>query len=92
MEAGNLNDIPLNDKVVQVYLDNDEKSLIQKGSLSKTQILYSKNGDGKSKTYNENGSNRASEKIDLVLESISRDCEASPPASLKSQNLDWQKR
>ena len=70
-----------NDKVVRVYLDNDDKSLIQKSN--KTQYLFSKNNNENKSTNtsynnNENGSTKT-EKIDLALESISRDCEPSPP-------------
>ena len=116
--ANALNDVSSTEKVVRVYLDNDEKSLIQKGPLNnKSQFLFNKSNENKPASLsvsnrsacssghfklrlanqlllfqcNENGSTKT-EKIDLVLESISRDCEPSPPATLKSQSVDWQKR
>lgn len=48
--ASALNEVSSNDKVVRVYLDNDEKGLIQKSSLNnKGQFLFNKsNNENKS--------------------------------------------
>lgn len=46
--ASALNDASSDDKAVRIYLDNDEKSLIQKGSLnSKGQFMFNKSLDNK---------------------------------------------
>lgn len=48
LEVNTLNDGTTNDKIVRVYLDNDDKSLIQKSSLNKTTFVYNKNNENKS--------------------------------------------
>jgi len=96
LEAPALNDVSTNDRVVRVYLDNDDKSLIQKGSNNnKTQYtMYNKSNETNKTTApfnNENGSSKQ-DKIDLVLESISRDCEPSPPTIKRTQNNNSQSK
>lgn len=93
LETKTVNDASTNDRIVRVYLDHDDKSLIQKSSINnKNQFLLNKNNETKTTNvfnkFNEKNSStktadNSNTKIDLALESISQDCEPSPPATVK---------